>query len=986
VPNRHVRDFVGRESVLAQIDTSLNSESEIGTRIVVLRAMGGQGKTQIALEYCRRTRHKAGTAIFWVDASSENTLKQSYSTISEILASQADMLPDIDMRVNFTLRKLKAWRGPWLIVLDNYDNPVDFNNLEDFIPEYEQGMVLVTSRHADADGLAKEENQIQLPGLLESEAVELLLSQGKGRQTDDVTSRYAKLIVKRLGYHPLAIAQAGAYIKTRKLPLEEFLDHFQRRKAIILKETTPQMSQYRRKLGGAERETSLSVFTTWELSYQQLLAEDTDDKCMADLLTLLAFFAAGGVSERLFQAYCDHSEASGNPCSDPGAPKSPHDGQEPYGMQEVGDRQKHSVPGAFLPLNEETWDSDLYCDALSTMAQLSLVEGFAKAPDGMYKATLHPLVRDWIRLRTEWTACVEYTYLAATCMHSLIRSGTKNDYFTMAFSIGQDLIKHLDANMINMENFFPQAPHVLGESKRINLYEYCLDFRQLYDQFGEYAKAAEVLRQCLARRNNGIATNDPLTRRLLARLGDSLKAMGEYKETEEVITKALHMVLEADVEKNEETLDYLATLSGLLLAQDLNEEAEEYVRESLRLCEKLSGKEDLLTLRCMSNLGELLNSQEKFTEAEEVFRQTMKLQEVVLGKEHPNTLTTMHNLASILNWPEDKEEKEDLYRQILDIEERMRGKEHPQRMMTLTNLAGLMAWNGQYDVAEQMYLQSMKSLELSLGKNHKCTMDCCESYGLLLRRTGRYEEALRLLGRAYRGYCERLGPQNRDTLNCGKLLNGLMVDMDKRIRNLVDAGQKIGAEETYILAINSLAASLGENHHTTLRSMSNYGVSLHKAGLYVEALPLFEEAYTRTLESLGPEHADTIRRKQWLKHLLDDMKKSIKNMVAIGEYNEAEDMYVRCMNSMEASLGKSGRFILRFTTDYGSFLGKAGRYQDALLLLERAYTGFRESCGPRHPSTIYRERLLNEVLEHMKKDTNGVYHSEGNGARGDEFV
>jgi hypothetical protein len=222
VPNRRVRDFVGRENVLAQIEDSFNSESETEPRIVVLRALGGQGKTQIALEYCRRTRNKRDTAVFWVDASSESTLKQSYSTIYEFLASQADTLLDVDARVNFVICKLKAWRSPWLIVLDNYDNPVEFNNIEDYIPESEQGIVLVTSRHADTTGLAREENRIHLPGLLEFEAIELLLGQDKRQQTDYAAFECAKLIVERLGYHPLAIAQAGAYIHKRKLALQEF--------------------------------------------------------------------------------------------------------------------------------------------------------------------------------------------------------------------------------------------------------------------------------------------------------------------------------------------------------------------------------------------------------------------------------------------------------------------------------------------------------------------------------------------------------------------------------------------------------------------------------------------------------------------------------------------------------------------------------------------------------------------------------------------
>jgi tetratricopeptide (TPR) repeat protein len=789
VPNRRVRDFVGRESVLAQIDASFNLESDVGPRIVILRAMGGQGKTQIALEYCRRIRHKANTSVFWVDASSENTLKQSYSTMFEILASQADILPDVDARVKFTLRRLRAWRSPWLIVLDNYDNPGDFNNVGDYIPECEQGMVLVTSRHADADGLAKEENQIRLSGLLESEAVKLLLSQGIRQQTDHIASSCAKLIVERLGYHPLAIAQAGAYISKRELPLEDFLDHFQRRKSIILKDTTPQMSQYRRKLEGAERETSLSVFATWELSYQQLLAEDMVNKCMSDLLTLLAFFAPGGVSENFLKAYCDHSATVESPSHDTEASKATHGSQEPYGTYRVGDRNKNQVPGAFLDLHEKTWDSDLYCDALATMSQLSLVEGFSKAPDGTYKATLHPLVRDWIRLRTDNVSCAEYTYLVAICIYRLLRPGLINDHFTMGFSIGQDVLKHLDAHVINVEDFFPQGSDVLDKSKRTCLVEYGLTFGGFYYEFGEYPKAREVYRQCLARLNNEIAINDLVTRRLLGALGEALRRMGVLKEAEDMVKKALHMALEVNGKEHEETLGYMTQLSHVLLDQDLNEEAEEAVYECLGLSEKLRGKEDPVTLHCMSLLGRLLKHQNKHEESKEVYRRTLKLQEVVLGKEHSDTLVTMHNLASVSVWSENWEEEKNLYHQVLDIEEKLHGKEHPRRMVALSNLASILTDMGRYDEAEETYLESVKSIECSLGKDHPYTLSCYREYGRFLRINRRYEEAFPLLERAYRGFCETFGPQHVDNLHCEGQLELLMQDLGNRIEDLVDAGR-----------------------------------------------------------------------------------------------------------------------------------------------------------------------------------------------------
>jgi hypothetical protein len=48
------------------------------------------------------------------------------------------------------------------MVFDNYNNPTAFNNIEDYMPSNKLGMILVTSRHANADKLADKENQIEL--------------------------------------------------------------------------------------------------------------------------------------------------------------------------------------------------------------------------------------------------------------------------------------------------------------------------------------------------------------------------------------------------------------------------------------------------------------------------------------------------------------------------------------------------------------------------------------------------------------------------------------------------------------------------------------------------------------------------------------------------------------------------------------------------------------------------------------------------------
>lgn len=152
-----------------------------------------------------------------------------------------------------------SWTVQWLLVFDNYDAPDSFPNIRDFIPRSGLGAILVTSRHPDSNALVIDQSHfIELSGLEEDAAVALLLQQS---QTNEGISEDAKKIVKRLVCHPLAVTQAGTYIRKRKLRFCEFMDHYKLRKRKIL-ENTPQLSQYRKRLRNDEAETSLNVFTT----------------------------------------------------------------------------------------------------------------------------------------------------------------------------------------------------------------------------------------------------------------------------------------------------------------------------------------------------------------------------------------------------------------------------------------------------------------------------------------------------------------------------------------------------------------------------------------------------------------------------------------------------------------------------------------------------------------------------------------------------
>lgn len=92
------------------------------------------------------------------------------------------------------------------------------------------------------------------------EAQELLFRRGEATKSDANLSQ-ARGIIERLGFHALAIDQGGAYIQARTLDLDLFLEHYNKRREEVLRET-PGLWDYKRTLSTTpEIETKLSVFT-----------------------------------------------------------------------------------------------------------------------------------------------------------------------------------------------------------------------------------------------------------------------------------------------------------------------------------------------------------------------------------------------------------------------------------------------------------------------------------------------------------------------------------------------------------------------------------------------------------------------------------------------------------------------------------------------------------------------------------------------------
>ena len=72
--------FVAREKELSKMHEVLQDYSS--RSCVILHGLGGIGKTQLAITYARRHKEKY-TAIFWLNANDEDSLKLSFRDVAQ---------------------------------------------------------------------------------------------------------------------------------------------------------------------------------------------------------------------------------------------------------------------------------------------------------------------------------------------------------------------------------------------------------------------------------------------------------------------------------------------------------------------------------------------------------------------------------------------------------------------------------------------------------------------------------------------------------------------------------------------------------------------------------------------------------------------------------------------------------------------------------------------------------------------------------------
>ncbi|MEJ2853094.1 MULTISPECIES: hypothetical protein [unclassified Saccharothrix] len=205
----HVR---GRDDVLDHISALVAEPQPV---VQVLHGLGGCGKTTIALEVARR----ADCPVFWISASQRGGLVEGLKQVAHEIGVPDDQVErawaGFGSATDLLWRHLDAAPHPWLLVVDNADEPHLLASAggvpgdgTGWVRPSHRGTTVVTSRVGAREVWGSQARLHHVDVLGEEDAADVLIdlaghAGGRGA---------ARALAERLGGLPLALRSAGTYL------------------------------------------------------------------------------------------------------------------------------------------------------------------------------------------------------------------------------------------------------------------------------------------------------------------------------------------------------------------------------------------------------------------------------------------------------------------------------------------------------------------------------------------------------------------------------------------------------------------------------------------------------------------------------------------------------------------------------------------------------------------------------------------------------
>ncbi|MER5619966.1 FxSxx-COOH system tetratricopeptide repeat protein, partial [Streptosporangium sp. NPDC002544] len=648
--------FVGRTQELERLRGVLAGEGVPVVVRQVVHGMGGVGKSELVRHYAHAHQDRYPVA-WWITADSPQNLQQGLAGLAAAIHPPVALVGDAARAAGWALEWLQAHPG-WLVVLDNVEDPGD---VRECLDRLSAGHVVITTRR---DVYWPNLATLPLPVLGKQSALELM--RGIIEQSQPVGPREVadlEVIAAELGYLPLALEQAAAYM------------HQQRRSpARYLRQLRDQPAKTHARFphgGDAER----IMTRLWQRHLQALRERDRIDGLASEhLLRVLACYAPDDVPRTLLG---DHSPGDQEIDAEEGDWEEALGVLASYSMiTRVGldDAETISMHRLFHSVIRNGLDYDDPRQHAARQSALTWLEQ-ALPPDPSSNVDGWPAWRDLMPHIDALTSCHRQGGEPRTL-------GEVLNYATLfALAQGQPQRAHhlaSRASAIAEAAYGPDHPFVA-----IGLGNLAASFRDL----GRPGEAMPLFERALAITEAAHGPDHPTVAIGLGNLASNFRDLGRPGEAVPLFERALAITEAAYGPDHPFVAIGLGNLAASFCDLGRPGEAVPLEQRALAIAEATYGPDHPDVATRLGNLASSFSALGRPGEAVPLEQRALAIAEAAHGPDHPDVATRLGNLASSFRALGRPGEAVPLEQRALAITEATYGPDHPDVAIRLGNLA-----------------------------------------------------------------------------------------------------------------------------------------------------------------------------------------------------------------------------------------------------------------------------------------------------------
>ncbi|KAH0349174.1 purine and uridine phosphorylase, partial [Aureobasidium melanogenum] len=772
--------FVQRDKEMQKLeDFFFNQMSQpVRRKVFVVHGLGGIGKTQLCIEFARK--HQAQyTAVLWMDGSSEDALQQSF-------VNSFFMLPPEEMPVALVEAVKRQEASPevivqgvldwlslpsnqrWLHIIDNVDHdfivkcndPLAYD-LTKYSAQVDHGSLLITSRLST---LAIPQNAHQLTEMNLEEARALFEDHRgqpvSGQPARDESKDLESLLQKLQGM-PLALAQAGTYIRHTNMSICEYLDYYNSTwDDLVEAQNSYPLQEY------AHR----SMLTTWRISYQQVESQDWE---AATLLKLWAFLDPKDMWYELIA------------CA-------------------IRLESQIDIP---------EWLSTLAKTHLKFRGALGLLEKYSLVNNGTDNDnySMHAVLHSWCRhLASTSSKSQVFSELAVSVVAQMLLREDDKDRAALSRRLlphGQQLLCRLRLGVVWRPSHIPSGAY----TKLAQIFEY----NHAFDE------AAEFHERDLENSEKVYGEDDTRTLRAAYTLADMYTEIGKYAESQQLAERALAVyegLLVSDSDDSaiisEQMIGTLICLGRNFKLQNRLEDSEDMFKRAVAVSEQHQQEDATYghALPAMISLGHMYIREARHTEAEVIFERALSVSLKVFGPDNRFTCRVLSGLSEVYDKLGKVVEAKMMVERAATGFEKIKPETCKYAFEVARERIELFERQGKLAEASELAERVLIENEHRLGLHHRYTIQAASRLAGLYSQTGRRQEA--------RTLCEQLISRLEHTFGLHdqfslRVMDSLACVYANNLEMLSEAA------DLFERVLKKREELLGADHNKTLQSVYN---------------------------------------------------------------------------------------------------------------------------------------------------------------------